>query len=518
MLISMFERDPGSTLDIRRIGQILGGALSIWLTMAPLCMILFFIAPRARTTMVQFQPASQRTYSGFSDQITLGSVKNIQSSEELAFRAETEPLLQQQLYWRGLTFEFFNGETWLPLRRGISRAEFTSEGERIVQKILLEPSYNRMVFALDKPLSIRGNNIMPLGDGLFVRTDSRAAGRIEYTAVSTVSQYMKPLNPNVNKSLYLSLPEGYIPRLRQIVGDLTRGLTDREKTNAIMNYLAPPDFEYTLTDLPVSSNPLEEFVFSSKRGNCEFFASAMAVMLRMAGVPSRIVAGYQGGVYNRSGGYYIVGQSNAHVWVEVWDAVSSSWVRRDPTPAVVSINSSQSDEKYNLFSFYVDMLNYNVSRIFLEYDSESQSELYNFLRAILSNPSDALSRNADVFITAARGGTVLLSIAALIFALWRVAKIIRVRRTDREEVLLSDFLRAMKRRGYEKKICDGLEEFAASVEKNREKENSAELASLARSFALRFDEFYFRDLPIDASSESELRAILKRIKSRRRTI
>ncbi|MDR3254532.1 MAG: DUF3488 and transglutaminase-like domain-containing protein [Synergistaceae bacterium] len=517
VLTTWFGREPGATLSSAALLRTAGASLAIWGTMLPICLALFFLAPRARTTMAQFQPTGQqRTFSGFSDQVTLGTVRDIQASEELAFRAEMRLIPPESLYWRGMILSFFNGKTWFPARGNAEKGAFTADGEQISQKILIEPGRQQILFALDKTVFILGDNIMPLGNGIFARMDSRGATRFEYTAMSVASMSMKPSNTDASRRSYLALPPDYSPRLFDIVGEISRGLSGSEKIDAVAAFLAPPNYQYTLEDLPVSENPLEDFIFSSKQGNCEFFASAMAVMLRMAGVPSRLVAGYQGGMYNQSGGYYIVRQSNAHVWVEAWNEESGEWERRDPTPITAATGAADLDQGFAMLSLYLDTLNYHVSRLFLLYDRESQSEILGLLRDLLSNPGDVLSRNTDSLIAAARAGAVIAACAAALSVLFAASKRINLRRRNRDETLLRDFLLVMKRSGYEKKRSEGLEEFAASIPSLSQEEGRVNyLARLASAFVLRFESFYYRDIPINKSVELELREILGKIKTLR---
>ncbi|MDR1515604.1 MAG: DUF3488 and transglutaminase-like domain-containing protein [Synergistaceae bacterium] len=514
VLISWFVKQPGALLTARQALRIVGGAVLIWVSMLPICLILFFIAPRTNAVMTQFQqPARAPVSSGFSDQVTLGSVREIQLSEEIAFRAEAPLLPPGSLYWRGMTLEAFNGFAWLPARRSYSRGPFTAEGQTVVQKILMEPGYHRVFFALDKPVQIEGRNAVSLGDGNFVNTDARTSGRLEYTAHSRISSSMKTFNLDRSRNIYLSLPENYMPELRAVTDGITYGRSDREKAEAVMAYLRPPDFEYTLNELPTSSNPLGEFIFSSRKGNCEYFASAMAVMLRQAGVPSRLVAGYQGGEYNSASGYYIVSQSDAHVWVEAWNSETEAWERHDPTPSAVA-GSDQAEAKYNFLSFYIDALNYRVSKIFLEYDSESQWEMLGSLRRVLRNSGSLANVNGGKLFAFLGKLAALPAAAIAMFFIFTAAKKIIKRRKNREIALLHDFLRVMKRKGYEKNPCAGLEEFVDFIQNDRgNMPESAETAALARSFVLRFEEFYFRDISIDPDSETELRSILKRIRA-----
>ncbi|MDR0649539.1 MAG: DUF3488 and transglutaminase-like domain-containing protein [Synergistaceae bacterium] len=509
VLMSWYDKDPGARMTSRQALRTIGGAALIWASMLPICLAFFFAAPRTRSVMTQFQrPGVETASSGFSDHVALGSVKEIQLSEKTAFRAEAPFLPPRELYWRGMTLDAFNGTAWFPMRRNFEGERFEAQGEQVVQEILLEPGFHRVFFALDKPLWIDSANAIDLGDGIFANANARMSGRLEYRAFSSLSPSMKPLDPSGNRRIYLALPEGFMPELREITAAITYGKGDREKAEAIMAYLAPPNFEYSLSDLPASDNPLGEFILSSRRGNCEYFATAMGVMLRQAGVPSRLVAGYQGGEYNRGSGYYIVSQADAHVWVEAWDRDAAAWVRYDPTPSVSSeMAEAETDRKYNLLSFYLDALNYRVSKIFLEYDRESQWEMLGGFRRAIENSGRLAPEETGEFFRYLWKLAALLAATATVFLAAVAARSAMRRRRDREGALLRDFLRVMKRKGYEKAPCCGLEEFVSSIA------SDIAVSTLARSFVLIFEEFYFRDIPIDADTESELRSILKKIRA-----
>jgi hypothetical protein len=176
----------------------------------------------------------------------------------------------------------------------------------------------------------------------------------------------------------------------------------------------------------------------------------------------------------------------------------------------------QAEAKYNFLSFYIDALNYRVSRIFLEYDSESQWEILGSFRRAVENSSNLILEGKGEFFRSLWKLAALAAAAGTVFLAAVAARSAIKRGRDRESALLRDFLRVMKRKGYEKNPCDGLEEFLSSI--GSEPSSVSRLGELpvfelARSFVLRFEEFYFRDLPIDTDTETELRSILKKIRS-----
>lgn len=420
MLNVWFYKDPDAKLSFREVRQVVSRSMVLWLMMLPVCLLLFFLTPRVKMTVLQFQRYNQGI-TGFSEQVTHGSVRNIQQSNAVVFRAEMPEIPLENLYWRGLILEEFTGNTWVSSRRFAPRGAFRAEGEQIVQRLFLEPGYHRAFFALDKPVMVEGEGAFPIGEGIFIHTNARQIRQLNYTAVSVISSTLQPHNPEIPRSLYLQLPENFIPALRNIVEEMTEGKDENEKIRAIMSYLAPPNFEYSLENLPVSQDALEEFLFSHKKGNCEYFASAMAVMLRMADVPVRLIAGYKGGFYNSGGGYYIIQQESAHVWVEAWSESEKLWRRYDPTPVNTSINSFGLRNRYNILSMYMDVINYKLSRLFVEYDFQSQSQFFMRLKELISNPSSALPKLEELIGTEKRLLAVLaviLLVAAILYFLF----------------------------------------------------------------------------------------------------
>jgi hypothetical protein len=297
-----------------------------------------------------------------------------------------------------------------------------------------------------------------------------------------------------------------MPRLAALVSDIAQDRGDGDKISGIMEFLSSPEFTYSLEELPSGRDALERFLFENKKGNCEYYASAMGVMLRMAGVPARLVAGYRGGLYNETGGYYIVQERNAHVWVEVWNEEVGVWVRHDPTPAG---GADVGALELSAFELYMDFLDYQWSKLVVNYSMEMQMDMFQNLREIIRNPKasltptrDGLSRIGDALSTPA---AVLLTLA-ICFSLFRVMRSIKNRRP--EIVLLRAFLCAMKRNGYSKHESEGLSEFLDRVD-------DARLRAAATPFVRGFEELYFRDASIDAADRKRLKGYIDAVAQKR---
>jgi hypothetical protein len=263
---------------------------------------------------------------------------------------------------------------------------------------------------------------------------------------------------------------------------------------------------------------LEEFVFQSRKGNCEYYATAMAVMLRVAGIPSRVVAGYHGGLYNDSGGYYVVNQANAHVWVESWDESERAWRRYDPTPASNEAGGgADEEEQYGFFWKYVDYINYSMSRIFMEYEGDTQSKLLDVIREFVTSPGDKIGAAIDKLYKDKRKALVLAAVFIAICLAYAGKKYLRYvgtrERRSRDDVLRERFLSAMKRRGFVKKAGDGLEEFTDEVVSALGPGNM--IARAAADFVASFEAYYFRDIPIEPAEFRRLEVLIKSVKTQR---
>jgi transglutaminase-like putative cysteine protease len=515
ILSAWFAQDPDASLTPGELSQVMGRTMSIWVMMLPLCIVLFFAAPRTGGVLGQLRTQDSTSYVGFSDRIELGSVSEIQEINALAFRAVMPLVAPRYLFWRGIVLDTFNGREWFAEARNVPRRISPEGGEIMRQVIYLESSRNsRSIFAMDVPIMINISGVTQVADGAFVYMNRWDRPRI-YEAFSVLSNTLRPPSGGIRRNDYLRLPDNFSPAIRRLTEDVLRGVDDRDKPEVLMRYLISPLFSYSLKGLPVSSAPLEEFLLRTRSGNCEYFATAMAVMLRMSGIPSRIVAGYRGGVYNENGGYYMVGQSNAHVWVESWDDAEGVWRRYDPTPASMEAGGeSWADVRYGFWSMYIDYINYSVSRFFLEYEGDSRSQLMEAAREFFTSPGGSVGaligsfhsdRRRIYLLALATAGICLVAV----FRRYRRYRKGRVSRS-RDERLRNSFLEAMKRRGFVKRPNEGLEEFTEGVA--RALGLGDPVARAAADFVISFEAFYFKDTPITPVEFERLEGIVRDIR------
>ncbi|UCD82777.1 MAG: DUF3488 domain-containing transglutaminase family protein [Desulfobacterales bacterium] len=306
-------------------------AAGLMLKALPLALILFAIFPRIHGSLWGLRRSTEAV-SGFSDRLSPGTVTSLVRSNDIAFRVKFDNQIPgpEHLYWRGLVFWRFDGRAWhrsdstvnirLPLR-GKNSVAYT---------IALEPHNQRWLFALDLPYEFEPKAVMLSDHTLVSRWTVRQQFQYRlksYTAYTTgrIRQW---------EGTALQLPRNVNPAAVALARQWRTAASNPLKViNTALNYLRNNDFGYTLNPPPLGEDSIDDFLFRTRRGYCEHYASAFAFLMRAAGIPSRLVAGYLGGEINPYGQYLIVRQSDAHVWVEVW-LPGRGWVRTDPTLAV----------------------------------------------------------------------------------------------------------------------------------------------------------------------------------------
>lgn len=316
-----------------------GLALSISLRLSaqalPLTLVLFLLFPRLSAPLWDLGIDQGRGVLGISDRLEPGAISELVVNGELAFRVRFEqtPPDGDRLYWRGLVL-------WQPDERGWSpgldaswpiASELQSSGETVDYEVLLEGTRQRWLFVLDLPLAVP-EGALRSGD-FQILAQSPVTGTKRYRARSALD-YRTAEPPTWVRERALAVPANVTERMRQLVAGWQREARDPwSLVQAGLRFFNREAFHYTLLPPRLGPNPTDEFLFETRRGFCEHFASSFALLMRLAGIPSRVVLGYLGGEPNRIGGYHMVWQSDAHAWVEVL-IPGRGWVRVDPTAAV----------------------------------------------------------------------------------------------------------------------------------------------------------------------------------------
>jgi transglutaminase-like putative cysteine protease len=457
---------------------------------------MFVILPRTSYPILTFLNRPDKARAGFTDNVRLGQVSDIQEDERIIFRATMNRVDESSLYWRGITLDYFDGTSWRSTRRGFYTPARTRGpvGTMINQTIYLEPYDNSSLFALDKPLHVELRRARK-NDDLTFTMPGFIDRRIRYTALSALSDVIP--EERITVSTHLQLPPDLSPRIVSLAKSLAvRG--DRNRTvKRVLDHLSSDRYGYSLKDLPVSKNPLETFLFDSPRGNCEYFASAMAVLLRVNDIPSRLVGGYHGGYYNEMGGYYLVPQKNAHVWVEA-HIPGKGWVRFDPTPAGAALSSLSGREALLRFRMFLDTINYYWYGIVLTYNLERQISITRTIVSGLKRPS---SFSFSPFMKKTAQYLALLAAAlGLVLLAWFLMTSMK----PGELAALDRFLKRLKAAGYEKNASEGLEEFLQRI-------GDDDLRTVCLEFAREFEKIYYRDRRFTADDLRRLNHLTGRI-------
>lgn len=307
----------------------------------PLTLILFILFPRIQGPLWGLPSDANSARSGLSDSMAPGNISSLALSGEIAFRAKfiDTPPPKSSLYWRGPVFGNYDGRTWTALQ---ARMNFTGpvtiapRGEPIRYQVTLEPNGRRALIALEMPLAApqMASNPSRLSSDLQILTRQPIGQRIRYDAESYIDFELQPNASDAVLREWLALPRGYNPQTIALAAQLRSHLrSDTEAVDAILKYFRQEKFSYTLEPPLLGQHAVDDFLFSTRAGFCEHYASAFVVLMRALGVPARVVTGYQGGEINTVDGFMTVRQSDAHAWAEVW-LRNRGWTRVDPTAAV----------------------------------------------------------------------------------------------------------------------------------------------------------------------------------------
>jgi transglutaminase-like putative cysteine protease len=325
--------------DAETLRRSLGTTSRLVLYAAPLAIAMWIFFPRIATPFWAVPIDTGTAVSGLSDTISPGDISALSQSDAVAFRVKFDGAVPepQDLYWRGLVLHRFDGRTW----SGISEPRISStagentetSGEPVHYEVTLEPTRQHWVFALDIPYDWELDSTF-LGPQHQLARVHPVDQRIAYKAVSYTDYHIdRELHP-FRRNWYLEFPESRNPRTAELARSMRAAApSENAFIRAVLTRFSEEEYYYTLEPPPLGSNPVDRFLFQTRRGFCEHYASAFALMMRAAGIPARIVVGYQGGELNPMGGYMIVRQADAHAWTEVW-LEGTGWRRVDPTGAV----------------------------------------------------------------------------------------------------------------------------------------------------------------------------------------
>jgi transglutaminase-like putative cysteine protease len=301
----------------------------------PLMLVLFILFPRVQGPLWGLPTDAYSGVTGLSDRMSPGSISQLGLSDAIAFRAsfKNEIPKPSELYWRGPIFWSFDGRTWSPgLIDETDEISYETTSAPIEYDVTLEPHNQRWLFALDLPALIPNDSIATADFQLLANQPIR--NRMQYAMQSHLKYRAEPSINEFELKAGLQLPANSNQRAFDLAQSFKKeSRSERQIIQRALAMFNRDDFFYTLNPPLLDTNPVDEFLFGTRRGFCEHYASAFAFLMRAAGIPARIVTGYQGGEINPIGKYMIIRQTDAHAWVEVW-LKNEGWVRIDPTAAV----------------------------------------------------------------------------------------------------------------------------------------------------------------------------------------
>lgn len=464
-LVTLNQRNDRVSVKqrLRTSAQLVG--LSI-----PIMLILFVLVPRIPGPLWGITNEQRGGVTGLSDQMSPGEISNLIRNNAVAFRVEFEGDVppQHQLYWRGPVMALFNGRRWQRSRRPvINSLEIKSFEPPSKYTVTLEPNGERWLLALDIPTQLASDSIITadyqllstkiINDLRRYSMESRLDFQVGFNEdpeyLQLTSQYPEDSNP---KTIALG---------RRLAAQFDNKM---DIVNQVLTMFREQEYSYTLQPPILRGDVVDQFLFESKRGFCEHYAGSFALLMRAAGIPSRIVTGYQGGEYNKVGNYLIVRQSDAHAWTEVW-LEDRGWVRIDPTAAVSPLRIEQgiddalSDEsasfriqnKNPLFGnllYSWDNLQHGWNDWVINYDDRKQRRFLRKLDLGIDNAGDMII--ALVILLASMGGLFWL-------VSWYRE---RPGKPEQYEILFKRFSRKMKRLGYAKKDSEDARQFLQRID------------------------------------------------------
>jgi transglutaminase-like putative cysteine protease len=406
-------------LDTRRLPFV---SLGLLVLIVLLALPFFLIAPRTASSALKRNGGGSLGLVGFSDRVNLGDIGQLKRSDEIVMHVRIENANVAPtagLRWRGVALDQFTGRGWIKSiaarqfedktdERGFFKLGTTEDLQRLAaQTFFLEPIDTPVLFGAPRVVAVQGR--LP-----FVRIDSEGAiqtrlhdeERIVYRVYSDTSSPSAAvlradrLEYFVASDRYWQLPENTDSRigaLAKSVIERSEARTGYDKARAIESYLRD-NYGYTLDLKAGGSDPLSDFLFRVRAGHCEYFSTAMAVMLRTQGVAARLVNGFLPGEYNEASGAYTVRQSDAHSWVEVYFPQTNSWVTFDPTPTAGRTARVRTGLAAQL-SKYTEALDLMWFQYVVGYDKQEQHSLAASLRKDLVD----LRRSSSNTLDRARG-------------------------------------------------------------------------------------------------------------------
>jgi transglutaminase-like putative cysteine protease len=301
----------------------------------PLAAVGFFLFPRLGQPLWGLPENAAQSRTGLSDEMAPGDIAELYVDDTPVLRVlfDGPTPRQNEMYWRGPVLLHFDGRAWTrdSYSANLDPATLQPLGPPVTYTVTQEPTDRRYFMTLDVPEAAPERARMGYDRMAYTRRPQTEL--TTYTATSYTRYLLEPELTQTFRRRSIALPTGYNPRTKALIEQwVAEGAQGDELASRALT-LFNREFTYTLSPVLLGRNSVDEFLFDTKQGYCEHFSSAFVVMMRFAGIPARVVTGYQGGRSNGIGNYWVVRQSDAHAWAEIW-LEGRGWVRVDPTSAV----------------------------------------------------------------------------------------------------------------------------------------------------------------------------------------
>lgn len=383
----------------------------------PLMILLFLVMPRVGS-LWSVPNATQSAKTGVSDSMSPGDFSRLSKAGGVAFRVsfDGERPAQDQLYWRGLVLSDFDGRSWTQAVRGDHRrgafvdwqgdtpsswrqasrpvpASEVAGQAPVTYNIIMEASHQRWLYSLMMPVAFEQDSLYGITRNFSLVRREPVHQRLQYQVSSQLRYGLETDSlPDDRRARELQLPQGFNPQTVARAQEWRAQVdSDQAYIDRVLAFFRE-DFFYTLEPPLLGRDSTDEFLWQTRRGFCEHFASSFVVMMRAAGVPSRVVAGYQGGEYNPVNDYLVVHQYDAHAWAEVW-LEGRGWVRVDPTAAVAPerVQRSLGDMQSSLVEGAMSLGRYRQFPLIAQLRMEWDAVNYRWYKAVISFDRDAQS-------------------------------------------------------------------------------------------------------------------------------
>ena len=451
------------------VKELLHSSTRLVLLSIPLMLILFVLVPRVPGPLWGLTNEQRGGVTGLSDNMSPGKISNLIRSNEVAFRVDFKGEVppQSQLYWRGPVMANYNGYRWWQTpRKPLHKFYLRESSPPIKYTVTLEPNGERWLLALDVPTQLIPDSIMT--EDFQLTSKKRINDLLRYSMESRPAHLIGSNESVDYLQLATSFPEKFNPQTVALGRALARRFDNNQDIiDEVLKMFREQEFYYTLRPPRLGNDNVDEFLFGTRRGFCEHYSGSFALLMRAAGIPARIVTGYQGGEFNAVGNYLIVRQSDAHAWTEVW-IEDKGWLRVDPTAAVSpsriedGIDNALADE---ISSFRIqnrnpifgnllyswDNVQHSWNDWVLNYDDQRQQNFLSKLDLGIDNWSDMVIALV----------VLLISVTGVFWVVYWYRE--RPPRPATYEILFSRLLRKLAKQGFDRRPSEDSRAFLQRV-------------------------------------------------------